>query len=115
MSKYKNVKVLVVDRPLKPNESLMRNIYNVYRNNGYDIFIFPPSAERSYLQVILFGHVIYNELKNLFEFDYKNIDEEGMYYDFNLDGFNSVEFSDILSQEFVVKISNLTHVEKYAT
>lgn len=101
--------ILAVDRPLKQEEH-SEDIFNVYREKGYDIVIFPWKSDKTRTEVIVFNYCIFSNIKYLFHLPYV-YDEDETLYDFNLEGINEQEFYDILNQKFEVVTHNLTAVE----
>lgn len=107
----KELKILVVDRELKQGEHPVRDIFDVYKEKGYDIIIFPWRADKPCTEVVVFSYTVLENMSDLFEIPFKEYDEDEIFYDFDLDGIDEQTFYDILDQRFEVLPDNLTGVE----
>jgi hypothetical protein len=108
--KKRKLKILEINRPLKPEEKLTE-LLNVYRAKGYDIIVFPWKRDKTRTEVIFFDYILLSELEGLFEIP-SSFYSEDPFHDFDLEGVETQTFYDILDIKFEIKVDKLTDVEK---
>jgi len=106
------LKILTVDRPLRQGEHPVRDIFDAYREKGYDMIIFPWKEDKPRTEVVVFSHDVLNDMRHVFEIPHKEYSEDEILYDFDLEGIDEQTFYDILYQHFEIIVSNLTEVER---
>ena len=104
------LKILVVDRPLKPKEKSVE-ISEKYDLKGYNIIIFPFTETSRLTQVIFFKYSMKDDFEKLFSTTVP-CEEDDYIYRFHLEEINGETFCDILGKEFEINTFKLTDVEK---
>ncbi len=101
--------ILVIDRPFKEKETAAKNILPIY-GPKYDLIMFPPKEDdpETRIQLVFCKQKLIEEFKNLFSirFDY-GPNDLNEFFDFDI-----ADIDEVLSQNFEIKIFNLTEVEK---
>lgn len=107
------LKILVIDRPTKENENIVKDVFKVY-GWKYDLLIFPPKedSEECLIQAVSFESKLRNDFSEIFNqyVDYE--DEDDDFYDFDLEEIELDTFYDMLNQRFEIETFNLTNIEK---
>lgn len=102
------LKVLVIDKSLKPSELIA--LFDTYKIKGYHVFVFPLTEEKRETEVILLNYIMANILKQLFVIEI-TFNKDDTFFNFDLKEVGTKEFCDILNQKFEVSALNLTNVE----
>lgn len=105
--------ILVINRPTKKNENVVKDIFNVY-GRKYDLLIFPPeeNSVECLIQAVSFKfglRDIFSEIFNQY-IDHENDDDD--FYDFDLEEIELDIFYDMLGKRFEVETFNLTDIKK---
>jgi hypothetical protein len=107
------LKILIIDRTTKENESIVKDVFNAYGWN-YDLIMFPPKedSEECLIQLISFKPKLRNDFSEIFNrhVDYEYEDDD--FYDFDLEEIELETFYEMLNSRFEIETFNLTEIEK---
>jgi len=104
--------ILVVDRPTKEKEDIVKNVFEVY-GWQYDLIVFPPkeNSNECLIEAVSFKSELRTDFSEIFNqrIDYEYEDDE--FYDFDLEEIELDTFCDMLARKFDVETFNLTDIE----
>jgi hypothetical protein len=105
--------ILVINRPTKVNENIVKDVFNVY-GYKYDLLIFPPkeNSEECIIQAVSFKSQLRYDFSEIFNRDIDYEDEDDDFYDFDLEEIELDTFYDMLDRRFEVETFDLTDIEK---
>ena len=100
--------ILVVNRPWKEGEHIVKDIFTVY-GKKYDLIIFPLTESKNRTEVVIFSRkLMFHGMMDLFEAKCEWPEGEP-FGDFDLESIDEQTFYDILDQKFKVTTTNLSH------
>ncbi len=106
----KNLSILLIDRPLKNGENIVKDVFKVY-GPKYDLLVFPPKEDdpECRIQIVFYEYDLIKEMESLFNIgvDY-DPDDLGEFFDFDLTQIEEDVFYEILSQSYVVITTDLS-------
>lgn len=106
------LKILVINRSLEKEEKPFL-LFKKYRQEGYDVIIFPFTEKKKLTEVIFFNYSHLSDFEELFcitiEYD---LDGDESCFDFDLKEIDEQSFYDVLDQRFEIHTVNLTDIEK---
>lgn len=106
----KNLRILVIDRKLRPEENTAGNLIFLYKGN-YDLLLF---LEKNQIEeVILFDEELKFKLRSVIDFNEEGEEEYYGYYDYSPKNTNEEDFFSKLNKNFeITEKLSLTSIEK---
>ena len=104
------LKILVVDRPLRPKANVV-TVFDYYKTEGYELIVFPFREDKRRTEIVFFSSTLIDNLEKLLNIriDY---DEDNPFYDFDMEEVDEDAIYDILDQYFDLEVFNLSVIEK---